>query len=463
MRFESFGRLSDGRLAGLYILENSNGMRAAVTNYGAALVCLVVPDRDGEPRDVVLGYDDAAGYEAGTESFGGTVGRYANRVKDAAIYLNGKRYELTANDGPNALHGGRDFYVHRLWDVMIPFGADSITFVLSSPDGDQGFPGGLRIEVRYTLTGDNELHLDYRAALTGGRKPGIDADAEAALTCGRIPCTDVDPEAALTCGRKPDTDADAEAAPLGGRTPCTDAAPEAAPLETALNLTNHSYFNLNGHDSGSVLDQIVWIDADSITETDANSLPTGRFIEVEGTPMDFRTPKPLGRDIESDYEPLHIGSGYDHNYILKAVRTGIPLEDSIQGGSQKCPEGTAKSTESPADTNKLTEWPEDAIKLLDGQTGYRPVASMYSPASGIRMSVLTDLPGMQLYTANYLGGAAGKSGAVYGRRSAACFETQFWPDAVNKENFPGSILREGETFASRTTYRFDIADTTEDQ
>ena len=177
--------------------------------------------------------------------------------------------------------------------------------------------------------------------------------------------------------------------------------------------------------------------------------------------MDFRTPKPLGRDIESDYEPLHIGSGYDHNYILKSTRTNCSVSDPQEcpEGTDECPEGTDAWS---AATGESTGSPEDAINLLDGQTGYRPVASMYSPASGIRMSVLTDLPGMQLYTANYLGGAAGKSGAVYGRRSAACFETQFWPDAVNKENFPGSILREGETFTSRTTYRFDIADTTED-
>ena len=223
-------------------------------------------------------------------------------------------------------------------------------FTLDSPDGDQGFPGDIHIELTYTLTDANELHLDYRAVLTEGKA-------------------------------------------------------------TPLNLTNHSYFNLNGHDSGTVLTQEVWIDAEYFTEADRRSIPTGTLLEVKWTPMDFRKPKALGSDIEADYEQLKFGGGYDHNFVLG-----------------------------------------------EGQGEYREVASMYSADSGIKMTVSTDLPGVQLYTANGLDNEMGKDDTVYGRRSAACFETQFWPDTINKENFPGGILREGEEFESRTTYTFNVVE-----
>lgn len=337
----SFGILSDGRKAGLFRLANGKGLRAEVTDYGAALRGLMVPDKKGMIRDVVLGYDDAAEYERGTESFGGTVGRVANRIGGGSFCLGGRSYRLTANNGPNTLHGGRDFYVHRLWEVLSE-GESSVIFGLDSPDGDQGFPGNVHITVTYTLTEDDELQIEYRAL----------------------------------------SDAD-----------------------TPLNLTNHSYFNLAGHDSGSVLSQFAAVYADSITKTDKNSLPDGAFLTVEGTPMDFRQPKRLGQDIEKNYESLHIGNGYDHNYVL------------------------------------------------NGQ-GYRKVAELFCQETGIRMAVSTDLPGLQLYTANYLDHEPGKGGAVYHRRSAVCFETQFYPDAVNRADFPGGVIRAGEPFISRTGYRF---------
>ena len=432
----SFGKLSDGRRAGLYILRNRNGMEVHLTDYGAAIVSIIVPGRDGKRRDVVLGYDDVVGYENGGASIGATVGRVANRISNAAFDLNGRHYILTANNGPNCLHGGRDFYVQRLWKAVIPFGkvstgdiaatyatesmndwsrerrgrdagmtnavsmetnisvadaaagsdsvtadapksgfevrhasGDSMTFTLDSPDGDQGFPGDIHIELTYTLTDDNELHLDYEAAFNEKGKPALPGQAE-------------------------NNAADEESK---------------AALETPLNLTNHSYFNLNGHDSGTVLTQEVWIDADYFTEADRRSIPTGTLLEVKWTPMDFRKPKELGKDINADYEQLRFGGGYDHNFVL---------------GS--------------------------------GQSDCREVASMYAKDSGIRMTVATDLPGIQLYTANGLDNEMGKDDAVYGKRSAACFETQFWPDTINKENFPGCILREGEEFRSRTTYAFSV-------
>lgn len=408
MRIEDFGRIADGRRAGLYILRNNNGMMAAVTNMGAALVELIVPDSAGSSVDVVLGYDDAASYEKGDKSFGGTVGRFANRIGRAQFELNGRTYQLTANHGPNALHGGRDFYTNRLWDTQIGFtrvstrdiaatyavesigdertafekdhsGTDSVTFTLDSPDGDQGFPGDLRIEVTYTLTDDNELHIDYRARLN-------DADAEGATA-------------------------------------------------TALNLTNHSYFNLNGHDSGSVLDHLMEIRAGKFTATDDVSLPTGELVNVSGTPMDFRRAKPLGQDIGKDYEALVFGGGYDHNYALDM------LADS-DAGADECVKTDAR------------EDGDAYSRICDGLCGYREVARLTGTRSGIHMTVLTDLPGIQLYTGNYIDDEPGKGGAVYHSRDAVCLETQFWPDAINHKDFPGGVLRAGEEFSSRTTYRF---------
>ena len=415
----SFGKLSDGRSAGLYILRNRNGMEVHLTDYGAAIVSIIVPDRNGKRRDVVLGYADVSGYENGGASIGATVGRVANRISNAAFDLNGRHYILTANNGPNCLHGGKDFYVHRLWQAVIPFGkistgdiaatyamesmndwsrerrgrdagmtnavdlggetpevrhasGDSVTFTLDSPDGDQGFPGDIHIELTYTLTDCNELHLDYKAAFNEKKESALPGQAE-----------------------NSETDGESRAA-----------------LETPLNLTNHSYFNLNGHDSGTVLTQEVWIDAEYFTEADRRSIPTGTLLEVKWTPMDFRKPKALGKEIDADYEQLKFGGGYDHNFVL---------------GS--------------------------------GQGEYREVASMYAADSGIKMSVATDLPGIQLYTSNGLDNEMGKDDAVYGKRDAACFETQFWPDTINKENFPGGILREGEEFTSRTTYAFSVVET----
>ncbi|MBQ9157277.1 MAG: galactose mutarotase [Eubacterium sp.] len=347
---QSFGKIADGREAGLFRISAGRDLTAWVTDYGAALVRLIFKDKDGVYRDLVLGYDDAASYERGTESFGGTVGRVANRIGQGRFSLGGRTWQLTTNNGPNTLHGGRDFYVHRLWELDSESDS-SVSFRLDSPDGDQGFPGNVCIKLTYRVTEDDQLLIEYHAQ----------------------------------------SDAD-----------------------TPINLTNHSYFNLGGHDSGSVLDQIVSIQADSMTETDHNSLPTGELLDLEGTPMDFRQPKALGRDIREDYEPLHIGNGYDHNYVI---------------GGYDC-----------SGENNV----------------YREAASLYCKSTGIKMKVCTDLPGLQLYTANYVNEEPGKGGVVYQSRAAVCFETQFFPDAINHENFPGGLLKAGEEFVTRTGYRFSV-------
>lgn len=344
MRVTDFGVTSKGEEAKLYILSNEQGMEIAVTDYGAALVSVIVPDKDGHPCDVVLGYDEAAGYEEGDLFLGATVGRIANRIGGASFELNGKTYELEKNNNGNNLHSGMDFYCKRMWGVK-EAEDDHVVFTLESPDKDQGYPGALHIEVTYTLTAENEVRITYHAV--------------------------------------PEED-------------------------TIINMTNHSYFNLDGHASGDVMEQEVWIDADAFTRADAESIPTGEITPVDGTPMDFRTKKTLGRDIEEDYEALNFGMGYDHNWVL------------------------------------------------NNQGGFKKVAEMSSAESGITMEVYTDLPGMQLYTANFIVEAKGKGGTVYRKRHACCFETQYFPDAVHKENFEGPVCRKGETYDTVTAYKFHI-------
>ena len=337
MRITDFGTTSKGESIQLYTLTNNNGMEIAVTDLGATLVSVIV-----NGTDVVLGYDDAAGYEADDLFLGTIVGRHANRIGGASFELNGVEYKLVANSGPNSLHSGPDFYNMRKWGMKEAEG-QKVTFTLESPHMDQGFPGNLHIEVSYELTEENEVRITYHAV--------------------------------------PDED-------------------------TIVNLTNHSYFNLNGHDTGLVLEQEVWIDADEFTRTDANSVPTGEILSVEGTPMDFRQKKAVGRDIEEDYEALILGKGYDHNWILK-------------------------------NNGRLAK-----------------VAEMTGNQTGITMEVYTDLPGVQLYTGNYIVDPKGKGGAVYGERHGLCFETQMYPDAIHHTHFPSPIVRKGESFDSVTIYKF---------
>ncbi|SHJ97913.1 aldose epimerase family protein [Hespellia stercorisuis] len=339
-----FGKTSDGKRASLFTLTNNNMMYVAVSDYGASLVRMVVPDVDQMPVDVVLGYDKASGYEAGDLFFGGTIGRCANRVGGAVFAINGTQYQLDKNDNENNLHSGMDYYNKRLWEVRNK-NNHRVTFTLHSADGDQGFPGTIDVEVTYELTEDNELKISYFAT------PNVD---------------------------------------------------------TIINMTNHSYFNLNGHASGDVLKHQVAIDADYYTETDKDAIPTGRVVPVAGTPMNFKKRKEIGRDIGDRYEALVYGHGYDHNYVLKNEK-------------------------------KMAK-----------------VAVAVGDRTAIKMEVYTDLPGMQFYTANYVDGEHGKEGAVYQKRSAFCFETQFFPDAIHHIDFDGPICRAGENYTTSTVYKFVI-------
>lgn len=343
MKQRTFGKNSKGQEATLYTFENKNGMVMEVTDFGATLFSLMVPDGKGNLVDVVLGYDDPLGYEgpAGT-FFGATVGRNANRIGKGRFVLNGVEYQLDQNNGGNNLHSGLDFQSFRIWKVKAIEG-NAITFSIHSPDGDQGFPGALDLDVTYTLTDDNAVRIDYYG----------------------IPQAD-----------------------------------------TIINYTNHSYFNLNGHASGPILKHTVWMDADYYTPTAADSVPTGEIAPVEGTPMDFRTKKEVGRDIGQEFQALIFGNGYDHNWCLN-------------------------------NNGKLAK-----------------VAELTADVTGLTLEVYTDLPGVQIYTANFVNNELGKGGVVYNQRHGICFETQYYPDAPNHPNFPSSICRAGEVYRTTTVYKF---------
>lgn len=326
-----------------YTFKNQNGIVMSVIDFGAILVDLIVPDKKGNLVDVALGYDDCETYKIpGGPNFGGTIGRNGNRIGGARFMLNGKTYTLDQNNNGNNLHSGCNKYNYRMWDVKETTD-NSITLSMNSPDGDQGFPGNAVVEVTYTLTEEDEVRIDYYAV---------------------------------------------------------------SDEDTIMNLTNHSYFNLSGHDSGDILEQEVWIHADAFLPTDNELIPTGEICPVEGTPMDFRQKKAVGRDIEEDYEALNFGLGYDHNWCL-----------NDQGTFRKVAEATALDT-------------------------------------GITMEVYTDLPGVQFYCGNFLENEPGKHGATYQKRQGMCFETQGYPDAINHENFPSPICKKGQEYRTTTVYKF---------
>lgn len=335
------GLTSKGEVTKVFTLKNEKGMQVNVSDLGATLLDLYVPDKNGEIRDVILGFETAVEYEESGTFFGSAVGRVANRTGNASFVLNGKEYKMAKNDSENNLHSGPDCWKNRVWDVK-SVSESEIVFLLHSPDGDQGFPGALDMEVAYILTEDNELKIHYYSV--------------------------------------PDAD-------------------------TIISMTNHAYFNLNGHESGDILAQEVWMDADAYTRADAESIVTGEIISVEGTPMDFRAKKTIGKDIEEEYEALIFGNGYDHNWCLNG-------------------------------------------------TGYRKVAEMTAKESGITMEVYTDKPGVQMYTGNFIDGETGKGDVIYKKRQGVCFETQLYPNAINKDNFQKPIVKAGEVYESTTAYKF---------
>ncbi len=311
-----------GKPVSVCTLSNSEGVTVEIINFGARIISLVVPDGDGRRCDVVQGFDRIEDYfpENHLSDFGAVIGRYANRLAGGRIVVDGVGYQLPQNNGPNCLHGGPDGWQYAVFDVAECDGR-RLQLSLVSPDGDNGFPGRVELRVTYTLGDDNCLRIDYYAV---------------------------------------------------------------ADRPTVLNLTNHSYWNLNGDQGSSILNHSLWIDADRYLPVDETLIPLGRYDSVAGTPLDFRTAKPIGRDIDADFEQLRIGCGYDHCWVLNA--------------------------------------PRDLS---------RPAAVLRSPTTNIGLEVYTDMPGMQVYTGNFLDGVVGKGGIGYGRRSAVCLETQQYPDSPN--------------------------------
>ena len=336
---QKFGMLPDGREASLYTLTSGN-LTAVFSDYGATLVKLFVPDREGKLADVVLGFDDPNQYTGSDTFFGAVIGRNTNRIGGAAFVLNGKRYQLPANDGgKHSLHSGPNPYKNRLWTVEW-VDAESICFSLESPDGDQGYPGNAQIRVTYTLEGGNVLRIAYDAV----------------------------------CDQ-----------------------------DTVFNLTNHTFFNMAGHDQPEkAMDQLLCMPARFFNPDDAENIPTGELRNVADTPMDFRSPKPIGGEIGADYEPLQLQGGYDHNFEV------------------------------------FTD----------------PAAILTDAESGRSVAISTDCPGMHFYSGNYLAGEQGKDGVRYCWRGGIALEPQFYPDSVNHPEWPQPFVKAGEKYHSETKYKF---------
>jgi aldose 1-epimerase len=339
-----FGKLPHGPIVTLYTLTNKNGMSVSVMDYGATIVGILVPDRTGKFDDVVLGFDRFSPYLVQKDYFGGTIGRYANRIAKGQFMLEKVNYQLARNDGPNALHGGVRGFDKRLWN-MEPVDSDTpaVRFSYLSKDGEEGYPGNLFVSVTYTLTEDNQLRITYHAT--------------------------------------------------------TD-------KTTVVNLTTHTYFNLAGAGDRTILDEVLTLHADSFTPVDATLIPTGEIKPVAGTPYDFTQPTVIGLHLKQlDDKPL----GYDINYVLNK--------------------------------GYFSDWAVAAV--------------VDDPQTGRRMEVSTDQPGIQFYTGNLLTCSnIGKDRKRYPQYAGLTLETQHYPDSPNHDNFPTTILRQGEDFKSSTVYAF---------
>jgi len=339
---------ADGQQVFLYTLTNKSGMEVKITNYGGTITSLKAPDRNKKFADVVLGFENLDQYTAksNTGHFGALIGRYGNRIAHGVFQLNGHTYHVPVNDGPNSLHGGIRGFDRRVWrakEVSTDQGP-GLELRYTSEDGEEGYPGKLEVTVRYTLDDKNALHIDYSATTN---------------------------------------------------------------KDTVVNLTNHTYFNLGGAGSGSILGEKLMLNADRFTPVDSTLIPTGKIQPVAGTPFDFRKPTEIGSRINQDDEQLKFGRGYDHNFVLNH----------------------------PGDLSAIAARVEDAN-------------------SGRVLEVHTDQPGIQFYTGNFLDGSVSGIGGPFTHRSALCLETQHYPDSPNHPDFPSTTLRAGQRFHSVTIFQF---------
>ena len=344
-----YGKLADGREVFLYTLKNESGTRVNIINYGAIVTNLFVKDKNGKMADVVLGYDSLEEYVNDKSYFGAIVGRYGNRIAKGKFILDGIEYQLNINNGENHLHGGRLGFNKVLWNAERVETGSGISLKLSyiSRDGEEGYPGKVVLSVIYTLTEDDELEINYEGIMD---KP------------------------------------------------------------TILNPTHHSYFNISGDFTKSILDHELKIAADKFTPVDSGLITTGDISDVKGTPMDFSDSSPIGLHINDDYEQLKFGRGYDHNWVLNNFDSTV-----------------------------------------------KKAASLYDPLTGRLMEIFTDQPGLQFYSGNFLDGSFnGKNGIVYQKRTGLCLETQHFPDSPNKPHFSSVTLRPGETYRQKTIYKFSV-------
>ena len=329
----------------LYTLKNKAGMEVCITNFGGRIVSIMVPDKNGKMQDVVLGFDSIADYINVPSDFGASIGRYANRINQGRFVLDGDTIQLPQTNFGHCLHGGPKGWQYQVYEANL-IDPTTLELTLISPDGDANFPGNVTAKVTYQLTDDNAIDIKYSAT--------------------------------------------------------TD-------KKTIINMTNHSYFNLAGDPSKTSTDNIMYVNADYYTPVDSTFMTTGEIAPVKDTPMDFTTPKAVGKDINNyDFVQLKNGNGYDHNWGLK------------------------------------------------NKGNFEKVAELMAEESGIVMETYTDRPGMQIYTANFVENEVGKEGVVYGKRSAVCLETQCYPDAVHHENFPSPVYRAGEKYTAHTAFRFLI-------
>lgn len=342
---EPFGKAPDGQEVYLYTLQNSHGMQAKVTNLGATLVALLVPGKDGSLDDVVLGYDSAEEYANNGGFLGATVGRNANRIAGAKVCIDGVEYALVANENGNNLHTDKQNGLHRqVWQVKTDEPGNRVTFSYTEADMATGFPGKLDISVSYTLMENDAIAIDYAGV---------------------------------------------------------------SDKKTIINMTNHSYFNLSGHDAGSIEDTKLMLKAAHYTPVAFGAIPTGEIAPVAGTPMDFTSLKRIGEEINADFEQLKLTGGYDHNWAL------------------------------------------------DGESGrVRKIAEAVDEASGRIMEVSTDLPGVQFYAGNGLSDVKGKGGVIYHKRGGFCLETQYFPNSANEPAFESPMIDAGQEYRTTTIYQF---------
>lgn len=345
IEIQPFGSTSSGEEASIYTIAYKDGSSFSAIDYGASAVSCVVPDKSGNMRDVILGYENVKDYEQQDMFMGSVIGRHANRMKGAAFSLNGKEYKLCANEGNNHLHGGENGYQKKMWKGEIR--DNKIIFSLFSPDMDEGYPGNLQVSVIYTFTKEHKLHIDYTAV----------------------------------CDQ-----------------------------DTIINLTNHAYFNLAGHEAGNIEQHILRINSSYFTPCGSDCIPTGEIRTVQGTPFDFREEKQIGKDLYSQNEQLAYGCGYDHNFVLEKTY-----------GS------------------------------------YGEAGSAWCRESGITLTVSTTLPGMQFYTGNHVHEEPeGKDGITYHKRDGFCLEAHYFPAGMAYSHFPQPVLRQGDIFRHRTTYAFSV-------